>query len=91
MPPKFWTSASYCSCRGQLTAVESLLYHPDLLNHYNQNNHGRYLERVTHIHFESVSRWQKQNEQRKRKDLKDWVSYDLKRRPTAKLTLRKWL
>ncbi|MBD5771817.1 imelysin family protein [Marinomonas colpomeniae] len=67
--PKFWTSASI-AVRG-LTAIESLLYHPDF-EPVNSANHCHLLERVATHHFESsdavASQWQESKAQ-------DWV-YD---------------
>ncbi|MEP0071992.1 MAG: imelysin family protein [Marinomonas sp.] len=65
--PKFWTSASI-AVRG-LTAIESLLYHPDF-DPMNSANHCSLLERVTDHHLESAKavaqQWQESKAQ-------DWV------------------
>lgn len=65
--PKFWTSASI-AVRG-LTAVESLLYHPDF-DPVNTANHCNLLERVTNHHLESAGavadQWKESRAQ-------DWV------------------
>lgn len=50
--PKFWTSASI-AVRG-LTAIESLLYHPDF-DPVNNANHCNLLERVAAHHVESAA------------------------------------
>lgn len=50
--PKFWTSASI-AIRG-LTAIESLLYHPDF-EPLNSANHCQLLERIATHHFKSVN------------------------------------
>ncbi|MGO3740367.1 MAG: imelysin family protein [Marinomonas foliarum] len=65
--PKFWTSASI-AVRG-LTAIESLLYHPDF-QPLQAAKHCRLLEKVTIHHFESAdavaTQWQNGKAQ-------DWV------------------
>ena len=65
--PKFWTSASI-AVRG-LTAIESLLYHPDF-QPIHSTNHCRLLERVATHHYESANavadQWQESKAQ-------DWV------------------
>jgi predicted lipoprotein len=65
--PKFWTSASI-AVRG-LTAVESLLYHPDF-DPTQSTNHCRLLEKVTSHHFESADAVAKQWQTAK---AQDWV------------------
>jgi predicted lipoprotein len=65
--PKFWTSASI-AVRG-LTAVESLLYHPDF-EPIQSSNHCRLLEKVTAHHFESADAVAKQWQEGK---AEDWV------------------
>jgi predicted lipoprotein len=65
--PKFWTSASI-AVRG-LTAIESLLYHPDF-EPVTSINHCRLLERVTNHHLDSAKSVDKQWQDGR---AQDWV------------------
>ena len=65
--PKFWTSASI-AVRG-LTAVESLLYHPDF-SPLQSSEHCQLLEKVTAHHLDSTAAVAKQWHQGK---AQDWV------------------
>jgi hypothetical protein len=65
--PKFWTSASI-AVRG-LTAIESLLYHPDFTP-IQSSNHCRLLDKITAHHAQSADAVFKQWQEGK---AQDWV------------------
>ncbi|MCV2402622.1 imelysin family protein [Marinomonas sp. C2222] len=88
--PKFWTSASI-AVRG-LTAIESLLYHPDF-DPINSQKHCDLLKRVTKHHSESAN---EVSLQWKNASAQDWVfdeegsGFD-KEKAAMELFLQQWI